>query len=128
VTVPPGLLDLIVDAVAERVAERLRPMLIAPTIEQEPWHLVGVDDVARALGRSRRWVHGAVKERGLPFIRLDGGALAFDLQDVQAWAESRRVPAADEDPLAVRLQASRDHALGAASNGRTRSRMQRAGS
>lgn len=106
----------VVDEFAAQVAALLAPKVIvalgrvslssgSPT---PAWALVGVDEVAAVLGRSKRWVHGAVKERGLPFIRLDGGALAFDLEDVRGWALDRRVPALDVDSLAGGLRAPRN--------------------
>ena len=79
------------------------------------------------LGRSERSVHTYVKDRGLPYIRLDGGALAFDPDDVRAWARARRVPAAEDDPLAERWQATRDPARGARSENGDRTAMQKAG-
>lgn len=36
-----------------------------------------------------------MKDRGLPYIRLDGGALAFDLELVREWALAQSVPALD---------------------------------
>lgn len=127
---PAELLDRLVaefaDALAPRVAVEIVARMAAPVVA-EPWRLVGVDEVATALGRSRRWVHASVKERGLPYLRLDGGALAFDLDDVRGWALDRRVPAAEPDPLAGRLQPARKAAPAAASNGRARTAMQKAG-
>ncbi len=92
----------------------------------EPWRLLDVEEVAAILGRSRRWVHGAVKERGLPYLRLDGGALAFDPEDVRAWAQARRVPAAEPDPLAGRWQEPRNPVPGEGLDGRRRTVMQKA--
>jgi hypothetical protein len=53
-----ALFDALVAAVADRVVEQLEPRLQSPA---EPWRLVGVADVAVVLGRSPRWVHGAVR-------------------------------------------------------------------
>jgi hypothetical protein len=97
-----ALVDLLADAVAERVLARLKPTP-APA-QAEPWRLLNVDEVAATLGRSKRWVHSAVKERGLPIVRLDGGALAFDPDAVRAWALARQVPAVDAETLAGRWQ------------------------
>ena len=76
-SVSPELIDefvaLLADALAPNLAEELTRAMPALQVA-EPWRLVGVGEVAAMLGRSRRWVHGAVKERGLPYIRLDGGA------------------------------------------------------
>jgi excisionase family DNA binding protein len=84
-----GLVERVADAVAERVVAHLATSVSATA---EPWRLLDVQEVAQTLGRSRRWVHQAVKERGLPYIRLDGGALAFELEAVQAWARGRSIP------------------------------------
>jgi hypothetical protein len=128
VNVPAELLDRLVadfaDALAPRIAVEIAARVPSPVVA-EPWRLVGVDKVASALGRSKRWVHGAVKERGLPFVRLDSGSLRFDLDDVRAWALDRRVPAIEDDPLAARLQPARKPAPAAASNGRARPRLQK---
>ena len=109
--------DFPVEELAQRVAELLAERGQSPP-PGEPWRLLGVDEVAAVLGRSRRWVHGAVKERGLPHIRLDGGALAFDLEDVRAWALARRVPAAEGEALAGRLQQAARRAGNGGSGGR----------
>jgi excisionase family DNA binding protein len=129
VNVPDVLLVEVVDRIAGALAPRLSDALVAccERPAPEPWRLLDVDEVAATLGRSRRWVHGAVKERGLPFVRLDGGALAFDPEDVRAWARARRVPAAEPTPLATRLQPPRDAAPRAALDGSGRRAMQRAG-
>jgi excisionase family DNA binding protein len=133
--------NAIADLIAERVAEQLQSQLAAPPAEA--WRLVSVDEIANILGRSKRWVHGAVKERGLPYIRLDGGALAFSIEDVRAWAEARRVPRREEGEvlegvlleagasatktpaLATRLQSTRKPASHAASSDRARIGMQK---
>lgn len=106
------LLEGLVDQVAGQVAERVREELEArgPVVEAEPWRLLGVDEVAERLGRSRRWVHQAIRERGLPYVRLDGGALGFELEQVRDWARARQVPASKPVALAPRLQDARQPA------------------
>lgn len=120
-------LDALVGLVAARVAALVITEIesvVSPAMS-EPWRLVDVEEVAAMLGRSTRWVHQSVKERGLPFVRLDGGALAFDPDDVRAWALARRVPALESDPLADRWHGGRDAALGAGSGNGDRTVMQR---
>jgi excisionase family DNA binding protein len=90
--------DLLIDELADRVADRVADRLAADSARAqdgpvEPWHLLDVDTVARMLGRSRRWVHGATKEKRLPHVRLDGRKLMFDPEDVRAWCRERRVGA-----------------------------------
>jgi hypothetical protein len=92
-------LDQLVAAVAEefapRIAAELAPLVAAelprPSASDttEPWHLLDLPEAARRLGRSERWVRARKAEIG--YVRLDGGALAFDLADVQAFARARRV-------------------------------------
>jgi excisionase family DNA binding protein len=85
----------------------------------EPWRLYDVEEAAAALGRSTRWVRERVKRGDLPFIKLDGGALAFELEELQAFARARSVSADDGPALAPRLQPTRDPARAAGSgNGR----------
>jgi hypothetical protein len=83
-----GLLEAVIDEIAERVAARLE---LAPEPADEPWHLLNLEEAAGRLGRSTRWVRDRVKVGELAFVRLDGGALAFELDDLRAFVEERRV-------------------------------------
>jgi predicted DNA-binding transcriptional regulator AlpA len=121
-----GLVELLADAVAERVLAALQRSQPAPS-SSEPWRLLDVDGVGEMLGRSRRTVHAYVKDRGLPYIRLDNGALAFDPDDVKAWARARRVPAEDGETLAGRWQGGRNPASAAGSGNGRRTVKQKAG-
>jgi Helix-turn-helix domain len=104
---PPGLLDVLLDRVVERLVPPIAAELAAlPKAEPEgePWRLLTAEDAAARLGRSARWVRERAKRGDLPFVRLDGGALAFEIDDVRAFAQARRIPAAAPSPLAARLQ------------------------
>ena len=48
-------------------------------------------EAADRLGCSTRWVRERVKRGDLADVRLDGGALAFDVEDLRAFAAERRV-------------------------------------
>ncbi len=90
-TSTPELFDALVDELVAKVIEGV--VAAMATVEPvEPWRLLNVREVAAMLGRSPRWVHGAVKERELPYVRLDGGALMFDREQVIAWAKARSIP------------------------------------
>ena len=84
--------DALLDDFAARVAAELtkhdlaRPSTIAP---EEPWRLLSVDEAAKRLGRSTRWVRDHRHEIG--WVRLDGGALAFRLEDLQRFANERLI-------------------------------------
>jgi predicted DNA-binding transcriptional regulator AlpA len=103
----PGALDRLLAELADEVAARVLASLEqAPrstSVEAEPWHLLDVEETAARLGRSTRWIRDRAKAGELPWIRLDGGALAFDLEDVRAFAAARRVAL---DDLSARRRAS----------------------
>jgi hypothetical protein len=91
-------LDTILDELAQRVAARLAESngKQAPA-EPEAWRLLDVEDVATMLGRSTRWVRERVRRGDLAHVRLDGGALAFDPEDVRAFARARRVGGSERE-------------------------------
>jgi hypothetical protein len=107
----PHLTEQLVAALAEELAPRLAlelaAQLPAPPAA-EPWHLLDLEEAAARLGRSSRWVREKAKTGVLPHVRLDGGALAFELDDLREFARDRRIP------LAPRLQANGNGASDAA--------------
>jgi hypothetical protein len=119
VVLPPALLgqlfDLVVEQLAPRIASELANALPHVEPESEPWRLLNVGEVAASLGRSTRWVRERAKRGQLPFVRLDGGALAFELEDVQAFARARRVSVGEPSVLASRLHDIRNPASSARS-------------
>lgn len=125
------LVEQFVAALVEELAPRIAAELAAslPAAElAEPWRLYDLEEAAGMFGRSTRWVRERVKRGELPFVKLDGGALAFELDDLQAFAEARRVSADGGLLLATRLQASGDRASGAGSdNGDRLSRLRVSG-
>jgi excisionase family DNA binding protein len=52
--------------------------------------LLDAQQLADALGMTRRWVYAQVEENGLPAYKL-GRSLAFELSAVRAWLAKRRV-------------------------------------
>jgi excisionase family DNA binding protein len=52
--------------------------------------LLGAQQLADALGMTRRWVYAQVEENGLPAYKL-GRSLAFEVSAVRAWLASRRI-------------------------------------
>lgn len=111
-----GLVELLADALAPRVAAELAGAGRAEPLGGEPWRLLDLEEAAERLGRSTRWVRERAKRGELPFVRLDGGALAFLVEDLEAFARARRVPAEDGS-LAGRLQVLGDGASGAGLRG-----------
>jgi excisionase family DNA binding protein len=70
--------------------------------------LLDLEEAAQRLGRSKRWVRERAKTGALPHVRLDGGALAFEVDDLREFARDRRIP------LAGRLQSNGNGASDAA--------------
>jgi hypothetical protein len=108
----PHLTEQLVAALAEELAPRLAVELaeqFPQPATQEPWHLLDLEQAAERLGRSTRWVRERVKTGALAHVRLDGGRLAFELDDLREFARERRIP------LAGRLQANGNGASDAAS-------------
>jgi hypothetical protein len=65
------VLDRFAEIVADRVAERLAPLLSASTVGQ-PEGLVDAHEIARRTGRSRWWVYEHAGELGA--VRLGAGS------------------------------------------------------
>jgi excisionase family DNA binding protein len=86
-----------VEAIANAVVLQLRPQLEARGGGAEGWQLWNIEETAARLGRSQRTVRQWAKEGRLTHVRLDGGALAFDPDDVQAFARARRIGADVDD-------------------------------
>ena len=86
-----ALLDFVLDDLALRVAERLATSNGHVPEAPEPWRLLTLEEAAACLTRSTRWVRERVKAGDLAYVRLDGGAFAFDPDDVRAFARGRRV-------------------------------------
>jgi hypothetical protein len=81
--------DDVVEAIAAAIAHELAGCLPPESETAEPWRLFSLEDAAARLGRSTRWVRERKEQIG--YVRLDGGALAFELEDLQAFARLRRV-------------------------------------
>jgi hypothetical protein len=100
VTAIEALIDELASKIGLRVAELVAAQL-PPIVVAEPWGLLDSAGVAKMLGRSERWVRDRARDGSLPWVRLDGGAKAFDPDDVRAFARARRIPAPSSDRLQV---------------------------
>jgi hypothetical protein len=92
-TLPPHVLESVCELVAEqmapRVAELIAGQIIGALPEPEPWCLLTVDEAAARLSRSPKYVRAHKHDIG--YVRLDRGALGFELADVQRFARERKV-------------------------------------
>jgi hypothetical protein len=87
--------QLIAAALVDELAPRLAAEIVGRRASGEDvtladaWRLLTLDETADRLGRSPRWVRQRKEQIG--YVRLDGGALAFRLEDLQAFAAERIV-------------------------------------
>ena len=86
-----ALFESLADDVADAVVARLAADVPSPAALEDGWRLLTLEEAAAMLTRSTRWVRDKTKTGALPFVKLDGGALAFDPDDVRAFARARRV-------------------------------------
>lgn len=118
-----GCLPLLREELASIVRAELDAAGVSGGSPAEPWRLLTLEDACERLSRSGRWVRERVKSGELPVVRLDGGALAFEIEDLQAFAAARRVDAT-AGMLAHRLQSMSEASGGAGLRGdRQRSRL-----
>jgi hypothetical protein len=85
------LFEQLTAAFADELAPRIAAQLAGPEAqhEVEPWRLLTLDEASERLGRSPRWLRERKEQIG--YVRLDGGALAFRLEELQAFAAERVV-------------------------------------
>jgi hypothetical protein len=121
-TLPVELVEALVaelaDALAPRIAAEFAAVGAASGPGESGWRLLTLEQAAQALTRSTRWVRERVKRGDLAHVRLDGGALAFRVEDLEAFADARRVPLEEPGPLAGPLARRRNPASAAGSRGR----------
>jgi Helix-turn-helix domain len=88
-------LRTIAELAAETAIARAESRRRTPT-DETTWRLLTLNEAAAALTRSPRWLRERVSRGELPVIRLDGGALSFQLEDLEAFVNARRVPSCDD--------------------------------
>jgi hypothetical protein len=69
----------------------LSPSLLLLRSPLGEFHLLSKPAYAGFVGWSERWVRERVRKGKLMVVRLDGGALAFELEDLLALADTRRI-------------------------------------
>src|SRR5439155_20157514 len=90
---PDALLDRFAKRLADELDARRQEPAAAPRDERGLYSLA---EAAAWFGRSERWVRERVKRGELRHVKLDGGALAFRLEDLQAFVDARLVPPLDD--------------------------------
>ena len=88
-------LDSLLDALAERVVEKLRPSLLGTSSSRcaEP-RLLTVEQAASYLGRSKASVQHMVSAGRLPIVRADRRVF-LDVRDLDSWIEQNKAAIID---------------------------------
>ena len=106
----PDLFDELVEGLADAIVERLscsdgsRHGAMAENDQPGSWRLLDTAQAAALLTRSERWLRERAKRGDLPYVKLDGGPFAFDIDDLRAFVKARRVPLEEDETLAGHWQ------------------------
>jgi excisionase family DNA binding protein len=85
-------LEYLLDALAERVAERLKPSIPGGTGSQSPTpRLLTVDQAAAYLSRTKASVQHMISAGRLPTVRADRRVF-LDVRDLDTWIEQNKEP------------------------------------
>ena len=87
-----ALITSIVDEIGAAVTAALRTELPVPGTSAEPWKLAHCERRIDGAGQVGQVGAERAKAGELPWVRLDGGPLAFLPDDVEAFARARRLP------------------------------------
>jgi excisionase family DNA binding protein len=84
-----AVLELLVDAIAEKVAAKVRAELARSQTSQIQPVLLNVKDAAVYLGRSEQALQHLIFQNELPVIR-SGRRVHLDRRDLDKWIEERK--------------------------------------
>lgn len=87
-TLPPELVDLI----ADKVIEKLRPLLNGNGKASEPDIIFDVPGLAEYLQVSSKWIYERTQFKEIPYIKVKG-LLRFRKKDIDKWLSSNSIPA-----------------------------------
>ncbi len=82
-------LNLIADAVSQKVLERLRPLLANKDKAQHGDKIFTVETLAKYLGVEKEWVYSHIKE--IPHSKV-GRFPRFRKAEIDKWLESQKAP------------------------------------
>jgi excisionase family DNA binding protein len=83
--------DPVIEAIAERVAASLRPLLVRK--QDPPDSIFTTDQLAGYLGIGKQRVYEAVSKNNIPCFKV-GKLLRFRKSAIDKWIESKSVPIA----------------------------------
>ncbi len=88
--------DAVIEAIAQRTADILRPLLAAKAPEAD--EILDVPKLAKYLGTTDQRIYDAVALAEIPFFKV-GRYVRFKRSKIDAWIESQSVPATSPSRL-----------------------------
>jgi excisionase family DNA binding protein len=96
-TLPPEL----VEAIAQRVVELLKPILAHRKTETEDT-IFDVQGLAEYLKVSKKWIYERTQLKEIPHIKVDG-LLRFRKRDIDKWLNSFNVPSVNTSEKVLKI-------------------------
>ena len=87
--------DPVIEAIAQRVVESLRPLLGRK--QEVPDVILTTDQLAEYLGISKQRVYEAVSLKTIPYFKV-GRNLRFKKSTIDKWIEAQSVPSTSHHP------------------------------
>lgn len=94
-----------IQAVADKVAEILKPLLVAKVDRSTDDQIFDIPGLCEYLTVTRKWIHERTHLKEIPYFKLSNKQLRFRKRDIDRWLESLKTPAIN--PFNGRLKAIR---------------------
>lgn len=92
-----------IQAVAERVAETLKPYLDRNVVDTTADNIMDTKGLCAYLKVTPKWVHERTHLNAIPFYKLSNKQLRFRKRDIDKWLDSMKTLALSSPSSTVRL-------------------------
>ncbi len=83
-----------IEAIAQRVAEILRPILGRNSKTETENMIFDLPALAEYLKVSTKWIYERTHLKEIPYIKI-GGQLRFNRKEIDKWLQAGKIPAAE---------------------------------
>lgn len=83
-----------IEAIAQRIAEILKPMLARNGKQETEETIFDVRGLAEYLKVSSKWIYERTCLKEIPHIKI-GGQLRFSKKDIDKWLQTSKIPASN---------------------------------
>ena len=84
-----------IEAIAQKVEERLKPIIARLGRNDDNNTIFDVQGLADLLKVSKKWIYANIKEMNIPYIKLRGH-IRFKKSAIDKWLNANNVPAVDD--------------------------------